>query len=210
MDSIVPDQSEVRPIVEWARAGAPLEGGESGDLEVVVALPGIALLALIDGLGHGPEAALAAREAAAVLRAHAAAPVTELIERCHSALHKTRGAVMSVASLATPSSTIDWCGIGNVEALLFRANGAAARPCEALSTRGGVIGYRLPPIKVSTLPVWTGDLLVFASDGIRPGFSDFVDVESEPQLIADSILARYGRGTDDALVLVARYTGAMP
>lgn len=162
------------------------------------------MLAVIDGLGHGPEAALAARSAAAILRTHATLPVSELIELCHEGLRKTRGAVMSVAALDIRSSTIDWCGVGNVEAVLFRVG----RRHEAVSTRGGVVGYRLPQLKVSTVVVSVGDTLVFATDGIDVDFTSAVVLEAAPQTIADSVLARCAKGTDDALVLVVRYLGA--
>ena len=184
-----------------------LEAGESGDLHVVAPFDYGALLATIDGLGHGPEAALAARRAAEILRAHAALPVKELIERCHEGLRKTRGAVMSVASLDTRSSTIDWCGVGNVECVLLSADQGASPSCQALSTRGGVVGYRLPPLKSSTISVSAGDVLIFATDGIRSGFVDSIDVEREVQVTADAVLAQWTRGSDDALVFVARYLG---
>src|SRR3989442_542063 len=49
--------------------------------------------------------------------------------------------------------------------------------------------------------------LIFATDGIREGFADGLSPEAAPQHLADQILARHGKGTDDALVLVARYLG---
>jgi hypothetical protein len=48
---------------------------------------------------------------------------------------------------------------------------------------------------------------VLASDGIRNDFGSEVPLEWEPQAIADWLLSRYGKTTDDALVLVARYLG---
>jgi negative regulator of sigma-B (phosphoserine phosphatase) len=192
--------------IEWGWAGAALEGDESGDLHIVATFPRGALVAVIDGLGHGPEAALAAREAASILEAHAALSVRELVERCHEGLRKTRGAVMSLASLDTRSSTIEWCGVGNVDGVLLRAD-AARRDSEAIGTRGGVVGYRLPALNVSTVAVAAGDVLVLATDGIRGGFSGAVDVDREPQAIADAVLAGCAKGSDDALVLVVRYLG---
>jgi negative regulator of sigma-B (phosphoserine phosphatase) len=194
--------------IEWAWAGAPLEGDESGDLHVVALLSRGALIAVIDGLGHGPEAAVAAKEAAMILRANAELPMRELIERCHEGLRKTRGAVMSIASLDLRSSTIEWCGVGNVEGVLLRARGTAERRSEAIGTRGGVVGYRLPPLHVSTVAVAVRDVLVLATDGIRGGFTDGVDVDLEPQAIADAVFASHAKGSDDALVLVVRYLGS--
>ena len=49
--------------------------------------------------------------------------------------------------------------------------------------------------------------LIFATDGIRGGFAEGLPTDATPQELADHILARHGKGTDDALVLVARYAG---
>jgi hypothetical protein len=47
-----------------------------------------------------------------------------------------------------------------------------------------------------------------ATDGIHSGFTAGLAIEHGPQEIAESILARSSRGTDDAHVVVARYLGA--
>ena len=49
--------------------------------------------------------------------------------------------------------------------------------------------------------------MIFATDGIREGFSDGLQFEAPPQQLAEHILSQHGKGTDDALVLVARYRG---
>lgn len=195
-------------VVEWGHAGAGLDGGPSGDLHVVVELPHGALLAVTDGLGHGPEAAAASERAAVILREQAERPLRELLESCHEALRRTRGAVMSLVYVDARSRRLEWCGVGNVEGVLLRARASGGRAAEGISNRGGVVGYRLPSIKVGTVPVFPGDVMILATDGIRAGFSSDVDVEAAPQAIADAIFARHARGTDDALVLVARYVGA--
>ncbi|HEX9288368.1 MAG TPA: SpoIIE family protein phosphatase [Anaeromyxobacteraceae bacterium] len=199
-----------RSIVEWGSAGAALEGeDESGDVHVVAAFPGGALVAVIDGLGHGTEAAAASKEAARVLERHASEPLSDLVERCHEALRYTRGAVMSIASFSRDGS-MSWIAIGNVEAILLRAGPAADPRRETIALRGGVVGYQLPALRPSAITVSRGDTLVMATDGIRSGFIADLDVKGTPQEIADSILARFARGTDDALVVVARYAGAAP
>ena len=57
------------------------------------------------------------------------------------------------------------------------------------------------------VPVAPGDILIFATDGIRSDFSEGLTGSEVPQRTADRILAQYGKHTDDALVLVARYVG---
>ena len=51
-----------------------------------------------------------------------------------------------------------------------------------------------------------GDTLIFVTDGIRGSFEEGIKSGDKPQRIADSIMGQFNRGTDDALVLVVRYT----
>ena len=78
---------------------------------------------------------------------------------------------------------------------------------ETLLLRSGVVGSHLPPLSASVHAVNPGDMLILATDGIRPGFAEELLPLVPPQPAADRILSRYARGTDDALVLVARYRG---
>lgn len=191
------------PLLAWGAAGRPLEG-VSGDHHVVVPYAGGVLVAVIDGLGHGVEAAVAAQRAGDVLQAHAGQPVTILVERCHEALAGTRGAVMSLAAIDAAAGSLTWVGVGNVEAALLRG-GAAGRA--VLTACGGVVGYRLPPLRPQSLPVTAGDTLVLATDGVRPEVAAGPLPAGPPQQVAEDLLARYGRTNDDALVVVATYQG---
>lgn len=201
--------SGAAPLVEWGSAAAALGGApESGDLHVVAPYPGGVLVAAIDGLGHGPEAALAARAAGDVLAASAGAPLERLFDLCHEALRRTRGAVMSLAAFDARSSTLSWGGIGNVEGVLLRASGARR---ESITLRGGIVGYQLPPVRATSLPVAPGDTLILATDGIRSAFvAGLTELRGGAQALADAIFARFTRGSDDALVVVARWVGSAP
>jgi hypothetical protein len=179
---------------------------ESGDLHVVVPFAHGVLVAVVDGLGHGAEAAVAARTAAATLQHHAADPLTTLVQRCHTDLRKTRGAVLSVASFDAESQLMTWLGVGNVEGVLFRADPGARPPRESLLLRGGVVGYQLPTLRPAVLPIFPNDTLIFATDGISGAFSSDPPRRT-PQDAADGIVARFAKETDDALALVARYVG---
>jgi serine/threonine protein phosphatase PrpC len=199
------------PLIEWGVAVQPLEGeAESGDQYVVRPLPNGVLVAAVDGLGHGPEAAAAARSAVVTLEDYAHEPVISLLRRCHERLIRTRGVVMSLASFNALDNTMTWLGVGNVEGLLLRADVAANPPRENVLLRGGVVGYQLPALHASILPVTRGDVLILATDGIRGGFAEDVTLSDPPQRIAEHILARCATGMDDALVLVARYLGHEP
>ena len=193
-----------KAVVDWGWAGRGLER-QSGDLHAVVPFPGGTLIGLVDGLGHGPEAEAAAVMAVSVLHQHAAESLETLLSRCHDALRKTRGAVINLASFSSHDRSMCWIGVGNIEGVLLRRS--RVRSHEALVARGGVVGYTFPAVRGHQLSVDPGDTLIFSTDGIRSGFTTDLVTEHPPQEIAESILARFSTGTDDAHVVVARYLG---
>lgn len=194
--------------VEWASAQRALPGQRvSGDCTEIVPFPGGVLVAVVDGVGHGDDAAAAARTAAATLRAHAGRSSITLIRHCHDALRQTRGAVITVAIVRPAEGVIEWLGIGNVEGLLVRAEPGANPAAEPVLLRNGVVGYQLPALISTVLPVARGDVLVLTTDGITSDFSGSINMRHSPQQIADRILGQFFKGTDDATVVVARYLG---
>jgi serine/threonine protein phosphatase PrpC len=213
MGEIGDDRRGHSTVIEWGTAGLALgdegDGRESGDLFVIVPFPEGAVVAVIDGLGHGAEAAVAAREAARLVEDNARGSVVALIQRCHEGLRRTRGVVMSLASFRAEDSSMTWIGVGNVKSLLLRADPTANPPREGLTARGGVLGYQLPALRAATLTVSVGDRLIMVTDGIRGDFTSIVSTLQPPQELADTILAQHRKGSDDALVLVVRYVGTM-
>jgi hypothetical protein len=180
---------------------------EPGDWHVLVEVPPRILLAAIDGLGHGEEAAGAAKIAAGVIRDFRQESVIPLVQRCHESLRGTRGVVMSIVSINTQENTMTWLGVGNVEGLLLHRDSYGTLIRETLALRGGVVGDHLPNLFAGIFPLSRGDTIVLATDGIRSNFADDLPLRESAQGIADHILARFGRGTDDALALVVRYWG---
>jgi negative regulator of sigma-B (phosphoserine phosphatase) len=201
----VPEQVEDWPAtLDRGLAGAPHEGEDlSGDLAVFVPTAAGALACLIDGLGHGPEAAHAAELCASVVREFADVPATELMARCHTALLDTRGVVMTAAWFDLDRSTLSWAGVGNVDARLIRS-GPDLREDVAL-VFGGVLGYRMPNVRAATMPLERGDVLVMITDGIDAAISPALAGGGTAQTMADRIFAMHGKGTDDALAVVVRY-----
>ena len=185
---------------------------ETGDQHVVKEFPNGVLLSVVDGLGHGAAAAAAARLACSVMDAHSEEPVVSLVRRCHRALRGTRGAVMSLASIDAGESTMTWIGVGDVQGILLRADPDRVPGYEGLLLRRGVVGAQLSELAAANLAVDAGDMLIFLTDGIAPGgdWREVLKSGTAPQAAAERILARHARGSDDALVLVARYQGRGP
>lgn len=195
-------------VLAWAVAETPFPSErESGDRYVVQQSANGILIAVVDGSGHGAEAAAAAKIAASTLESHAWESPIALLLRCHDDLKGTRGAVMTLAFIHLRDRTLTWIGVGNVEAVLFHELGdGPTRPDRAL-LRNGVIGYRLPTLRAEVLPLKPRDTLVVVTDGIKPDFDRGLQLNGDPGRIADGILARHHNGLDDAMVVVARYLG---
>jgi phosphoserine phosphatase RsbX len=196
------------PLVEYGVAKFALPGqGESGDRHLICCAGDGILIAAMDGIGHGEEAAYAAEAAISILKANAEEPVISLVERCHEVLRSTRGVVLSLASIDPQHGMMTWLGVGNVQGVLMRAGAQKGSVQEVLLLRGGVVGSQLPALQAAVLPIAKGDTLVFVTDGIRSEFVEGLSALESPQRAADRILKRHGKGNDDALVLVVRLTG---
>lgn len=194
----------VQPFLDCGFAGRACSGeAECGDQQLVQAFPDGVLMAVIDGLGHGSEAAQAAKVAARTLQDNAHENVVSLIQRCHESLLHGRGAVMSVASFDFATWTMTWIGVGNVSGLFLRPDGDKPQR-QTLLLRGGVVGGSLPSLQAKSIPFGVGDSLIFATDGVND-FYDGVNLNEGSQQSADRLLATYLKGDDDAMVLVARF-----
>jgi negative regulator of sigma-B (phosphoserine phosphatase) len=196
------------PLVEYGVAKFVLPGqGESGDQHLVRCGGNGILIAAIDGIGHGEEAAHAAKAAISILKANADEPAISLVQRCHEGLRLTRGVVLSLATIDPEHGMMTWLGVGNVQGVLMRADSKKGTDQEVLLLRAGVIGSRLPALQAAVIPIVKGDTLVFVTDGIRSNFAEDLSALESPQRVADKILKKHCRETDDALVLVVRLTG---
>ena len=194
--------------LECGVAGRALDGrGRSGDLAVFAPSARGGLVAVIDGLGHGGAAADASEAAAEVLRRHVDEAPQALLERCHSALRRTRGAVMTLAWFDVEAQALTWTGVGNVEARLVRGPGGADARYASPVVLGGVVGFNLPRVRVGTVELLPGDAVAMATDGVAADYSASLEPGVDAQALADRVMDRHGKGTDDALAVVVRYLG---
>ena len=197
--------------VEFGVATFVLPGqSTSGDQHLVCCKGDTILIAAADGIGHGEQAANAAKVAISVLESAVEEPVISLLQLCHQRLRSTRGVVLSLASIDTLHGMMTWLGVGNVRGILLRAGNGMKKPQEELLLRGGVVGSQLPPLQATVLPISWDDTLVFATDGLRGDFVQTLSARESPQRAAERILEQYGTATDDALVLVARLARPQP
>jgi anti-sigma regulatory factor (Ser/Thr protein kinase) len=172
-----------------------------GDTAIALRAGDRLTLGVVDGLGHGPLAREPADRALDVIMRQSSDPVDDQLRAIHRALVGTRGAVMALARIG---DRLEHAGVGNISTRVIGLDGVA-RP---LASTAGTLGSVLPRrIHVDDLALQPGELVVMSSDGL----SSRVDLTHEPAMlrqhpivIAQHLLSRFTRGTDDAIVAVVR------
>jgi anti-sigma regulatory factor (Ser/Thr protein kinase) len=188
------------------RCGAvslPMVAGDAcGDAWRFVVRGARCALLVVDGLGHGPEAARAAQAAVAAFPAEPGVAFQDYFERAHAAMRTTRGGSVSVAVLDADRNKLWFAGVGNVEGRLYRAGGTIG-----LAPRNGTMGMNLvaPTIQPREVEWEPGALLILHSDGLRSQ----IDLSAygrlrrqDPALVAAVVHRDFERGRDDATVVV--------
>lgn len=200
---------ESTPFLDWAVMGRPLYGQPvSGDLSTVQVTTNRCVVAVIDGLGHGPEAAHASSLAARVVEQHRGEPLDALMLLLHEELAESRGAAATLAIIDGRKGTMDWLGVGNVDGLLVRADETARPRTIGVFLCRGILGYQQPTIRTQEpLQLVDGDTIVIATDGMRGDLAAGVRRETPVERLAATLLDTHATPDDDALVFVARYRG---
>jgi anti-sigma regulatory factor (Ser/Thr protein kinase) len=183
----------------------PMRGEhECGDAWAVWSAGGLTSVFVVDGLGHGREAAHAARLAVATFRRHAERPAPEVIALVHATLKPTRGAAVALAELDERSGTLRYCAIGNIAAAIARPDGEE----QHLITLPGIAGHVARRVQTYSYAWPRGSLLVMHSDGIGThwSLSRYAGLaRHRPDVVAGVIYRDHRRGTDDATTVVTRH-----
>jgi hypothetical protein len=155
-------------------------------------------IAVIDGAGHGPQAARAGAAGLATLQEHADLPLPDVMRLCHATLLGTRGAVLSVLEIR--EGQLEFAGVGNVEGRIFTPSQAISLP-----PARGLLGMVLPTVRPLRLPVGEPWFAFLFTDGISQRFLHGMTYERAAEGLAslpDEIVAEWGRQTDDATIVV--------
>ncbi len=181
----------------------PIAGEEEcGDAWAVAIDDGGVTMLVADGLGHGPEAAVASTAAVDVVNASPGRAPAAVMELIHKALRPTRGAAVAVARHTAGSGELVFGGIGNVAAAVI---GAQSR--KQMVSHNGIVGHNMRKVQEFSVP-WPQDaMFIMCSDGITtqwdlaayPGLA-----ARHPALVAGVIYRDFSRGRDDTTVLVVK------
>lgn len=196
--------------IEWATVGRPLPGElVSGDQPIALDIGAdAALFGVMDGLGHGREAAAAALRAIDALQRARTERIEVLVQLCHRVLGGTRGVAMTLARVDFATRTLTWTGVGNVGANLVVKDVTGTHIRSTARLTAGIVGYRIPEIlPAQVVSIRAGDLIVIASDGISEDHLEHIDFATSAAVIAEEIVTKHAKETDDAMVLAARHRG---
>jgi anti-sigma regulatory factor (Ser/Thr protein kinase) len=164
----------------------------SGCLRVVV----------IDGLGHGAEAAKASCQALQLVEENLDKSTTQTLELVHRGIATTVGAAMAVCDINITSKTTRFAGIGNISGVV-----TTNQIQRSMVSHNGIIGFRLRKTQEFTDAWNESSILVMHSDGLgtRWSFDEMPGLLGrDPALIAAILHRDFDRGVDDCCVLVVK------
>ncbi len=174
--------------------------GESacGDQTVIIRDAGWILLAVVDGLGHGPKAELAARTACEFVRQHAAMELVDLLRALDKAITATRGAAVTLVRLWSATGQWRHVAVGNVELSSLR------RLENHPLTVPGIVGARVRKVVETQGRLVTGDVVVLYTDGISSRFDLEPHRSLAAQALAEVLLQKWAKDHDDATCIVIK------
>jgi serine phosphatase RsbU (regulator of sigma subunit) len=194
----------VGEVLEHSSLIRPCQGEYlSGDAVVIRPLEQGLFVAIVDVLGHGPEAHELTQVIDAYLARYGSADVSGLMTRLHQHLMGTRGAAAGLCAIDAASGRIDYAGIGNT--VMRRFGKVETR----LVSQDGVLGQNMRTPMPQTLQLDPGDLVLLYTDGVSDRFTsnDYPGVlRHAPKEVASNIVQRFGKDHDDAACIAVRYS----
>lgn len=157
------------------------------------------LAAVIDGLGHGHEASVAALRAVEAIRQARDLAAEAIVLHCHEALRETRGAAVGVLKVDAAGKG-SFCGVGNIDVIAL----AGASP--GLFCSAGIVGHNLRRCRAMPFSMRPGDIYCLLSDGVSSRGDLAFALPGEPLQVARRIVEKFGRDHDDATALVMGFS----
>lgn len=187
---------------QWAAVSAPAPNEMvCGDAWRVVEREGEIALLVADGLGHGPLAAAAADRAVEEFDAGAFDAPGVFVERAHRALSGSRGAALAAAHLGR-SAVVRYAGVGNIAGSLVTSSQS-----RGMFSQNGTVGLQMRKAQQLDYDWPERALLIMHSDGVSNRWSlDAYEglIGRHPAVVAAVLLRDFGRGRDDATIVVVR------
>ena len=175
---------------------------ECGDSAGVFPLEQGYRLLMVDGLGHGSDAAAAAALAQEVGKNLFKQTPVAMLDSLHAALRATRGAAVAAITVDTTKQTLTFAGVGNIAGSLL-----AEGKTRGLASYNGIIGHQVHKVREIEYNLHSPWLLILTTDGIttRWKLDGYPGIQHcHPSIIAGLFYRDYRRERDDATVMVVR------
>lgn len=156
------------------------------------------ILALADGMGHGPLAASAATLFCDFVEPRINLGLLDILRGAHAALRGSRGAVAALVRVDADTGELTFAGLGNIA---FKT--LTRRPLKGFSMPGS-LGAHVRMMREFHGHLEDGDIIVLHSDGMS-NIGAFDVHERDVDALAEALLERYSTGQDDASCAVLRY-----
>ena len=157
---------------------------------------------VVDGLGHGEDAAVSAQVGAAAFAEHPFDAPDSLISDMHRSMQGTRGGAVAIAQFDLGDASLKFCGIGNIGARLISAAGS-----RGMASHPGIVGVQFRKTHTFDYADAGDHLLVMFSDGLqsRWDLQDYPGLLFQHPAIVAAVLHRdFCRGRDDVTILALK------
>lgn len=190
-------------LLEYSSTIRPCAGERlSGDAVVIHPLERGLFVAIVDVLGHGPEANELTHVIDNYLSRYGTADVSGVMARLHQHLKGSRGAAVGLCAINTFTSSIEYVGIGNTAIRRF------GKEETRLVSQDGVLGQNMRTPRPQSIQLEPGDVIVLYTDGVSDRFTsaDYPSVlRHSCGEVASNIVQRFGKNHDDAACIAVRY-----
>jgi phosphoserine phosphatase RsbX len=150
------------------------------------------VVALADGLGHGPSAAAASSAFVAYVAEHFEEELEGLVRMAGKAIAGTRGAAVAIVRIDCESQRLWFAGVGNIE--LHSLSRERIAPVSV----PGILGRPLRKVKIFEYGLATGDIIILHSDGVSRGV-DLPELRGmSAQRASLRVIDTWGKQHDDA------------
>ena len=179
----------LRPLPGQTRCGDACRWWHTGALWV---------LCIVDGLGHGEGAEIAAQRALILAESCLNLPPQDMLRIVDRGLTETRGAACGIAQVDPSSRRMRYSAVGNIRGALFSATS------HYLDAAPGIAGTGACAPSDVEVPWTPGDLLALWTDGLSVNLNlgrNTRHLLGAPEKLAELLLDQFSSKNDDALVL---------
>jgi anti-sigma regulatory factor (Ser/Thr protein kinase) len=191
---------EKKNIIETSVFSRPKPGFKNnGDAYFIKKYGDHAVIAVLDGIGHGDKASEASGIALKVIEDKFRDDLEQVVLTMHRKLHGSRGCVIGIVRM-NKEGKIEYLGVGNIRAQIY-----TSELYKRLVSFDGLVGSNLRTLRTDILTLSTPCLVVLHSDGISSfNFEDKKIVYRPVMEIAKEAFEQHKKSSDDATLLIAR------